>query len=504
MALEHLGPVFTAFGCYMASRLDLLLVRDRLVLAAIADRAAATPSATVQEVLTRELGFPLAEAYAVFEDKPCESRVLFQTHRARLHNGQAVIVTVVHPALQDALACDLELLPVLRPAFAGMLWRGTTLEDAIADFRRALQWQMNLLSAAKVFEMLARDAQEFAMLRVPMVYKDLCSARVLTLEDVPGISLRDMLTAYEQAVSARGYGSAVLAEADIEPHTFARRLCMVWLRQALLGKQFPVALRPEDIVLLPTKQIAFTGGVFASMPADAKTNLWHYLVATATEAPDRACAALLQEMEQDGRPIDEDELRYRFREIVPFRDGGWQGSGDSSSLTEHLFVHWKLVSERGLRPQRHLLYFYRGLFQTLALVRQFAPDRDPLLEGLQDVRTIVMLEQFQEILEWHSISDKLDRYSSMMMEVPQKFDHALTLMAERQTQLPRQGVRGAPHHGQHNPSAVVMALLLMLLAVVLLSHHFAAAAMVGVWGERLAALAFITLGALLLRAVSRA
>ena len=392
------------------------------------------------------------------------------------------MVKVVHPELQEYLACDLELLPVLKPAFAGTVWRGTAIEDAIADFRRTLQWQIDLLSAVKVFEMLARDTQEFEMLKVPMVYKELCSSQMLTIEQLPGTSLGEMITAYEKTETGRS--PAVFEDTGIEPHTLARRLCMVWLRQALLGKQFPVELRPEDIVLLPNKQIAFTGGVFASLPSDAQKNLWHYVMATSTEAPDRACSYLLREIEQQGRPIDEDELRYRFREIVPFRDGGWRGRGDSSSLTEHLFVHWKLVSERGLRPQRHLLCFYRGLFQTLAFVRRFAPESDPLLEGLQDVRTIVMLEQFQEMLELHALSDRLDKYSAMMMELPQKFDHALTLMAESHARLPLQGTRSAQHHGQHNSSAVVIALLLALVAVVLLSHHLATSAIGGVWVEQ--------------------
>jgi hypothetical protein len=278
----------------------------------------------------------------------------------------------------------------------------------------------------------------------------------------------------------------------------------MWLRQALLGKQFPVELRPEDIVLLPDKQIALTGGVFASSPSDAQKNLWHYVMATSTEAPDRACSYLLREIEQKGRTIDEDELRYRFREIVPFRDGGWKGSGDSSNLTEHLFVHWKLLSERGLRPQRHLLCFYRGLFQTLACVRRFAPDRDPLLEGLQDVRTIVMLEQFQEMLEWHALSDRLDKYGTMMMELPSKLDQALTLMTEGYARLPLQGATPAPYRGQHNSSAVVIALLLALVAVVLLSHHLASSAIGGVWVDKVSAIVFVVLGALLLRAASRA
>jgi len=311
-----------------------------------------------------------------------------------------------------------------------------------------------------------------------------------------------MIAASEQ--TEMGGAPAVFEEMGLEPHTLARCLCMVWLRQALLGKQFPVELRPEDIVLLPNKQIAFTGGVFASLPSDAQKNLWHYMMATSKQAPDTACSSLLREIEPKGQPIDEDELRYRFREVVPFRDGGWQGRGDSSILTEHLFVHWKLVSERGLRPQRHLLCFYRGLFQTLAVVRRFAPEHDPLLEGLQDMRTLIMLDQFQEMLEWHALGDRLDKYSAMMMELPQKFDHVLTLMAESHARLPLQGTRSIQHRGQHNPSALVIALLLVLVSVVLLSHHLAVSAIGGVWVDRVSAIGFVVLGALLLRATSRA
>jgi predicted unusual protein kinase regulating ubiquinone biosynthesis (AarF/ABC1/UbiB family) len=372
----------------------------------------------------------------------------------------------------------------------------------MADFRRTLQWQIDLLYGVKTYEMLTRDAREFEMLKVPIIYKDLCSSQVLTMEQLPGTSLAEMLTASEQ--TAPGHLPAICAEMGIEPHTLARRLCMTWWRQALVGKQFPVEVRPADIVLLPNKQIAFTDGVFASMPSDAQKNLWHYVLAISTEAPDRACSYLLREIEPAGRPVDEDELRYRLREIVPFRDGGWMGRSDSSSLTAHLCVHWKLLSERGLRPQRHLLGFYRGLFQILAVVRRFTPERDPLLEGLQDVRTLVMLEQFEEMLEWHALSDKLDKYGAMLMELPHKFDRALTLMAESHTRLPRQGTRGTPHRRQHNSSAVVVALLLVLVTVVLLSHHLAMSTPGGVWIERVSAIAFVILGVLLLRTASRA
>jgi hypothetical protein len=257
-------------------------------------------------------------------------------------------------------------------------------------------------------------------------------------------------------------------------------------------------------MVLPTKQIAFTGGVFASLPSDAKKNLWQYMIATSTEDPEKACSYLWREIVSEGRPSQENELRYRFREVVPFRDGGWSDHGVSSSLTEQLFVHWKLVSERGLRPQPHLLCFYRGLFQMLALVRRFAPESDALLEGLQDVRTIAMLAQFQGMTELQTMIDNLDRYTAMLMGLPRQLDDVLTLATERSARLQLHGTPAAKPHGRHNASPTVIALLLALASVMLLSRHLMASALAGVWVERVSVIAFVVLGALLLRAASRA
>ena len=503
-ALEHLGPVFASFGIYMASRVDFLLAHDRLELAAIADVAEATPITAVRQLIAREIGRPREEVFPFFEDEPFESRLLFQSHRARLNDGKAVTVKVLHPELQEYLECDLELLPILEHAFPGTVRRGAAIKDAIADFRRTLQWQSDLLHTVKSFEMLARDAQEFEMLKIPTVYTDLSSSQLITTEQVYGVTLEKMMAAFESTGATRDTRTqTVFGEGDMEPHTLARRLCMVWLRQALLGERFPVELRPVDIMVLPSKQIALTDGVFASLPSDAKKHLWHYVIATSTEDPDKACTYVLREIMREGRPIDEDELRYRFREVVPFRDGGWSGSGDSTRLIEYLFVHWKLVSDRGLRPQPHLLCFYRGLFQTLALVRPLAPDNDPLREGLQDVRTIAMLTQFQEMMALRQLSTNVDKYTTMMMELPQKFDNALTLATESSTRLKFHGTKFTTQARQRNSSAVVIALLFVLGGIVLLSHHLAAAAIGEKWVDKISAVAFVLIGALLLRAVSR-
>jgi ubiquinone biosynthesis protein len=502
-ALESLGPVFSSFGIYMSSRVDLLPVEVCLDLAMIADRAEATPIRTVHELIDREFACSYEEEYAVFEESPFESRLTFQSHHAWLKNGEAVTVKVFHPEFEEQVTRDVKLLPLLKGAFTGEAQINLPIEKAIDDFQHALYWQMNLLHEVKAFDDLTRDAEDFEMLRVPIVHKHLCSSRVSTIEHVPGVNFEDIKVSFdENELGAHAPIGGAPGSMGLALNDCARRLCIVWLRQALLGSRFPVELHSGNIAVLANKQIVFTGGESTKLPSDAKKNLWNYLVATSAEDPDRACSYLLREMVKEGRSLNEDELRHRFREIVPFRDGGWSRNGESSSLAEHLFIHWKLASERGLRPHFHLLCFYRGLFQTAALARRLAPRCDPLLEGLQDVRTMAMLAEVREMMGLQQFRENLDKYTSMMMELPQRLDEVLTLVTENSTRLKLQAMRGAGYRGQKNSSAVVFALLFVLAAVVLVSHHLAVSEVTGVWGDRISAVVFVLIGALLLRAVT--
>ena len=105
-ALEGLGPIFSAFGLYLSTRADLLPAQQCLELSAIPDRAAVTPAEAVRDLVQGELGTSLEETYPGFEAEPFESRLLFQAHRARLRNGQRVVVEVIHPEMVSGLETD--------------------------------------------------------------------------------------------------------------------------------------------------------------------------------------------------------------------------------------------------------------------------------------------------------------------------------------------------------------------------------------------------------------
>lgn len=500
-ALEGMGPIFSSFGLYMSSRVDLWPAKDCLELATIPDRGDPIPPDAVKSLLSREINHPMGETFMTFDEEPSESRLLFQAHHARLNDGTDVIVKIIHPEVEDHLLDDIDLLSLLKDSFAGPALSDSAFKTAVADFCYRVHQQIDFVNEARAFEALAQNAEESDTLRAPKVFQALCTSKVLTLEKLNGVRMDELMSSLNE--SGTTSDRALPGSPGFDRDELARLLCEVWLRQALLGRCFPVEPNPQNVLFLPGKQIAFTGGAFGSLAPEPQANLWNYLIAAASENSDKACSCLLKEMRREGTSVREDEVRQRFRQAMPFRDGGWNASSDNQSLAELLFVQWRFASECGCSPLMHLPAFFRGLFNIADSARRLMPKVDPLMEGLRDVRLLAGMAEVREMISPPQFMEQMEKYAALMMDLPQSFDEALTFASEGRARLRLQS-DSVEHRGAGASSAVVAALLLVLAAVVLLSHYIGASAVAGAWTNRINTIAFMVFGALLLRAISRA
>jgi ubiquinone biosynthesis protein len=487
--LEGLGPVFCSFGLYLASRVDLLSSRDCLELAEIQDRAQPSAPDVVRALIQREIGRSLDDVFLSFEESPFESRLLFQKHRACLKDGRKVTIKVVRAETEEQLIQDLELLPLLKFAL-GTISTYPAVDSAMDDFRFMLLRKIDLTQEANSLDALTRNAETFGLLRPASLEQALCTRGMLTVECLPGGSLGELLS--------HSFTTETAYAGSFPTDDLARRLCVLWLRQALHGSVFPVELSPDDLVVLPGRQIGLTGGTFGNLSHDSRSNLWSYLIATASESPNQACAFLVKELKRSESLDSDSELQQRFRQVVPFRDTDWSGD----FFADHLFVQWRLANEHGYMARQNLPSFFRGLYTIARLARQLSPQHDAFAQALEDVRLIARMEWFKEMLGPDQFGKQMNQYAALMLELPQRLDEALTLVAEERTQS-RLPMRETYEPGsRQSSSAILVALLLMLAAFVMLGQH--AGALNGSWADSIKALVFVALGAGVLRAASRA
>jgi predicted unusual protein kinase regulating ubiquinone biosynthesis (AarF/ABC1/UbiB family) len=494
-ALIDLGPVFTAFGLYLSSRADLLPESERQVLATLPDRRPPLAPGAVRELLLLELGQATEQLYAAFDPAALAATLVLQEHRARLGAGEPVVVRFVRPELAEELSRDLDLLPLLAPVLEAGAW----IDAAVDDFTAAISAAADLQRQATALVTVGQDGATSGLaLCTPRVLPALSAPRVLTREELPGATLETFFPGDGGMDGGDPDGRLGVPGAPRAPWSaeMAVRLCQAWLRQACFGRAFPVDLQAGDVRVLPGGRMAWTGGVFATLPPTARESLWAYLQATAAHDPESACAALVREM--DGGPADGEGLHQRLRQLMPFRDGGWAAMDD---LAGYLFLHWRCATAMGYRPRPHLILFYRGLTRLAVTARRLAPGRDPLREGIEAVRLAEGLGDVTRLFTSESAKEVLGSYTAALLAMPQRLNELLTLAAEGRANIKLEMVEPPSESRRKDFSTVALAAVLAMVAVILLAHYLAGA--LGPWAERIGAVLVGALGAFLLSGLNR-
>jgi len=480
--LPELGPVFSAFGRYLSSRPDLLPEADCQELALVAGGVLPLAPAQVHGLLFQELGRRPEEVFAGFETQPAVASLVFQDHLAQLAGGEVVVVRLARPDAAELVARDLDLLPLLGAAFAPAGGTCVWMAGAVEDFAGTLAAAGDLPRQAAALAVLGQDGAAAGL--------GLCAPRVLPALSTPGLLVFEDL-------QGPAVDTLVPAELPAAPGTaeLAARLCQVWLHQACFGQTFPSDFAGGDVRILPNGGMAWTGTVFATLPAGAKESLWEYLLATLAHDPERACAALSREME--GGPVDDPKrLQNRLRQLVPFRDGGW---GARDDFAGYLFLHWRAATAEGYRPRPYLVPFYRGVARLAAQVRALAPAADPLRDGLERARLAAGMGDMLRLLDRREMKDLLGTYAGAFLAMPQRLNELMTLLSEGRASLKIEVVEPPHERRRKDDSTASLVALLAIVAVVLLARHLASASDFGPWVERIAALLLAALGLFLFR-----
>jgi ubiquinone biosynthesis protein len=422
LALNELGPVFITFGIYLSSRNDLLPALDCAELASLSNHAKPMPIAEVRDLIDSELRRTFEQVFLYFDPEPSESHVMTQSHAALLPDGSTVTVRLLRPHFRAHFEEELGLLPMLREAFSCPDWPEMNLEKEIAAFANSIRLQTDFIRQAEVLEALALDAKDFESLRVSDVHREVCASAVLTTGRSVGSKLVDVLAHGEPSQATAGY-------------EVARQLCLVWLRQVLLGRAFPVEPRAENVLIFPNNQVAFPCGPFCTPTLEARKGLGEYLNAILAEDPDQACFALLKQVTPEARKTRTEALRSSFRQAVAFRCDEWQSVDRTHGLAQQLLMHWRLMREHGYQLPDHLIAFFRGLFLMTECCHQVTSVRDPLREAAEEVRVMAIVDQFRDIPSLEHWNGELSHYTALMMEMPKRLDEMLTLMADGSPRL---------------------------------------------------------------------
>ena len=406
-ALADLGGPGAAFARYLSTRVELLPAVARDALASAGPPTAALPFATVETVLRLELRADPRETFRSLEPHPLGWSALFQWHRAEAADGGAVVVKLVRPEAETMRTDGTERLRSLAARQAPELW--PELPAAVDDFARQLDRRLDLRREGADLLRLAPDA--FVTPR-----RTQASARLVWYDAPAGRPLVEELEA-----------AAEDGPSEARDRPAAHPVCLAWLRQALHGELFAEDFDPADVWVREDDRVVLAGGSFGSLRPDARVALQIHLSAAARAEPEAAALALLRVVDRARHAVSRTELRDRFRQAEPFREGLGFAPYRGRRIADQLFVLWRQAREAGYPPEPATLGFYRGLSGLERLARSLAPGSDALASALDDVRILVAVRDLTQLLAPSRLPETLARALPPLLDLMRRAERSALL-----------------------------------------------------------------------------
>jgi ubiquinone biosynthesis protein len=373
--LQQLGPTYVKVGQMVSSRADVLPETWRTELDKLQNTVPPFPYEQVQAIIRAELGAPPEALFATFEQEPLGAASLAQVHRATLLDGSEVVVKVQRPNVQAMVRADLGNMEDLarqaerRVAMARTMNLAAMIHEFGAGVLTELDYRIEAYHALR----LAEVVEGIEGIRVPRIYLDHSTSRVITMEFVRGVKATDR---------------AALDAAGVDRDLVARRLLRAMIKQVLIDGFFHGDPHPGNIVIDPSDgSLTFLDlGLIGELDSNRRLQLLGLMWALRSRDPDGMASAVLGLCERSG-PVDEAAFRSDMRRL--FYQYWIYGSGDFSRLMSAMFG---VLSNRGLRLDQALTLAVKALIQAEELVRTLSPGTPLVDTGYEEARELLETE----------------------------------------------------------------------------------------------------------------
>ncbi|KAH6559622.1 hypothetical protein KP509_1Z001000 [Ceratopteris richardii] len=161
------------------------------ILSALQDQVSPCAFEVVESVLQEEFGRNAMDIFKEFDEQPIAAASIAQVHHARLMNDQEVAVKVQYPGLYQQFQIDIATMDFLSHAVA-WLFPDYQFQWIVPEFQKTSLKELDFVQEAKNAERTAKFFENNKFVKIPKIFWDISSHRVLTMEFIHGCKIDDV------------------------------------------------------------------------------------------------------------------------------------------------------------------------------------------------------------------------------------------------------------------------------------------------------------------------
>jgi ubiquinone biosynthesis protein len=373
LALEELGPTFIKFGQVLSSRRDLISDELYIELCKLHDHVPPFDSELAREIVETELGKPVKQLFSSFAAKPIAGASIAQVHVAKMKDGTKVAVKVQRPDIRKVIDLDLAILHDLARFTEKHVTdlSGMNPVGVVEEFSESLLRELDFDHEA---ENAARYRTQFKgnrSIKVPKVFEEYSTSRVLTLEFISGLSITD---------------PATLRRHKIDPVKLGERLADLIYEQVLDFGFFHGDPHPGNLCVLPKGVVGVMDfGMMGRFAPSLRASIANLLAGLVQKDHPQVMNAIL-EISKERYAEDSDKM---LSDVEAFTDLHLTQSLKDINLGEVLNKLLDLLRNNRLRMNGSFYLGVKALTQVEAIGRILDPDINFIERGEPYARPMI-------------------------------------------------------------------------------------------------------------------
>lgn len=377
-AILRLRGLFLKAGQLASILTNFLPEPFRAELDGLQDQVPGGPFPAVRQRIESELGAPLSELFATFEEAPIASASLAQVHRATMADGRKVAVKVQHADIEAIAKLDLRAIENILTV-VGRFFGIRGLREQFEQIEAIINEELDFEQEARNRETIAASLARTPRLSVPRVVAERSAKRVLTSDFAAGVKASNFL-----ALDAERVDRTKLAE----------RIVAAYGRMIFVDGVYHADPHPGNLLVAADGTLSLIDfGAVARLTPDMRRGLAEFIMAVTardaakvtaslstmgfvptTGAPSEAVTTLVERIHE--RVLqDIDPMSLRMKDLGPSTtmDAQMEALGDMRDLG---------VSLRDLagayQVPRDWILLERTALLLIGLLTALAPNLSPL------------------------------------------------------------------------------------------------------------------------------
>jgi ubiquinone biosynthesis protein len=282
LTLEESGGMFVKLGQMLSTRSDLLPAEATTELSLLQNNVPPAAPEDVRRLVEEEIGASLDTVFARFDWQPIAAASIGQVHAATLVDGREVVVKVQRPRLDELVERDLDALlrlvgSIERRAGWARPYQLTALAREFAD---RLREEVDFRIEAANTVLIGHHARDISGIHVPTVIDGLVTRRLLAMERLDGVSIREI-----EEIDRRGHDRRAIADV----------LLSAYLRQVMIDGAYHADPHPGNVLVLEDGRVGLIDlGLVGHIDAIQQDALKEVLLAMSSRDPEGLLHAFLE------------------------------------------------------------------------------------------------------------------------------------------------------------------------------------------------------------------